>query len=83
MIKDFLKTADLMPADLSTLLDLAQAFKRSPHRRHRLLRGETVTLYFNKPSTRTRISFETAIARLGGTPISVGTGDLQHGRVQS
>jgi ornithine carbamoyltransferase len=31
-----------------------------------LLRDETVVLYFNKPSTRTRISFETAVARLGG-----------------
>jgi ornithine carbamoyltransferase len=79
-MKDFLKTSDLTPAGLSMLLELAQAFKRDPLREHQLLRGETVTLYFNKPSTRTRISFETAIARLGGTPIAVGAGDLQLGR---
>lgn len=79
-MKDFLKTSDLTPAAMSKVLELAQAFKRDPLRDHQLLRGETVTLYFNKPSTRTRISFETAIARLGGTPIAVGASDLQLGR---
>ena len=76
-MKDFLTTADLTPSRLTALLDLAAAFKNNPDRERDLLRGETVTLYFNKPSTRTRISFETAIARLGGTPISVGAHDLQ------
>jgi ornithine carbamoyltransferase len=79
-MKNFLKTSDLTPAAMSIVLELAQAFKRDPLRDHQLLRGETVTLYFNKPSTRTRISFETAIARLGGTPIAVGASDLQLGR---
>lgn len=79
-MKDFLKTADLTPKALGVLLDLAGNFKRMPHRESELLRGETVTLYFNKPSTRTRISFETAVARLGGIPISVGAQDLQLGR---
>lgn len=79
-MKDFLRTSDLGPADLSDVLETARAFRRDPLRCHGLLRGETVTLYFNKPSTRTRISFETAVARLGGTPVSVGAGDLQLGR---
>lgn len=78
-MKDFLKTSDLTPAAMAMILELAQAFKRDPLRDHKLLRGETVTLYFNKPSTRTRISFETAVARLGGTPIAVGASDLQLG----
>jgi ornithine carbamoyltransferase len=79
-VKDFLATADLTPSRLAALLDLSAEFKNNPDREQNLLRGETVTLYFNKPSTRTRISFETAIARLGGTPISVGAHDLQLGR---
>ena len=79
-MKDLLRTADLTPADFETLLDLAATFKAGPHRRSDLLRNEAVVLYFNKPSTRTRISFETAVARLGGTPVTVGPHDLQLGR---
>ena len=55
-------------------------FKAKPHARHTALAGESVCLYFNKPSTRTRISFETAVARLGGTPITLGSNDVQLGR---
>jgi ornithine carbamoyltransferase len=75
-----LRTSDLSPDDLTWLLDSATAFKRAPHQARDLLRSETVVLYFNKPSTRTRVSFETAVVRLGGTPIGVGPGDLQLGR---
>ena len=67
-MKDFLKTSDLSRADLKYLLAHASKFKAKPHARRTALAGETVCLYFNKPSTRTRISFETAVARLGGTP---------------
>jgi ornithine carbamoyltransferase len=80
MLRHLLRTSDLTPGDLARLLDLAAAFKAEPHRAPERLRGETVVLYFDKPSTRTRISFETAVARLGGTPIGVGRGDLQLGR---
>ena len=80
MLHHLLRTSDLTPADLALLLDRADAFKRDPYRARERLRSETVVLYFNKPSTRTRISFETAVARLGGTPIGVGPNDLQLGR---
>jgi len=80
MLRHLLRTSDLSPADLARLLSLAAAFKREPYRARERLRSETVVLYFNKPSTRTRISFETAVARLGATPIGVGPGDLQLGR---
>jgi ornithine carbamoyltransferase len=79
-MKDLLRSADLTPGDLELLLDLSDAFKADPGKAADLLRGETVLLYFNKPSTRTRISFETAVARLGGVPVSVGANDLQLGR---
>lgn len=80
MLKDLLKTSDLTPGDIQLLLQLACEFKLHPHRSRTLLQNETVVLYFNKPSTRTRISFETAVARLGGVPIAVRPEDLQLGR---
>jgi ornithine carbamoyltransferase len=79
-MKDLLRTADLSPGDFRRLMELTAEFKREPMRKRTLLANETVVLYFNKPSTRTRISFETAVARLGGTPVSVGPNDLQLGR---
>jgi len=76
-MKDLLRTADLGRDNLLTLLDLGERMKRDPLEFHHLLQGDTVVLYFNKPSTRTRISFETAVAHLGGTPLSVGPHELQ------
>lgn len=80
MPRHLLRTLDLGPADLTRLLDLAAHLKADPFSRAGVLRNQSVVLYFNKPSTRTRISFETAIARLGGTPIAVGAAELQLGR---
>jgi len=80
MMKDLLRTSNLTPGDLALLLDLATEFKREPLGRQGLLHGDSVVLYFTKPSTRTRISLETAVSRLGGLPISVGTAELQLGR---
>ena len=79
-MKDLLRTSDLSPGDLTLLLDLAARFKREPYQHRTELQNESVSLYFNKPSTRTRISFETAIVRLGGVPIMMGPSDLQLGR---
>jgi ornithine carbamoyltransferase len=79
-MKDLLRIADLSSEDLKRLLELAGEFKYSPRRHHRLLRNESVVCYFAKPSTRSRVAFETAIARLGGVPISVGPAELQLGR---
>lgn len=79
-MKDLLRSADLRPEDVAHLLQLAASYKWRPLRRRTLLANESVVLYFNKPSTRTRLSFETAVARLGGTPIAVGPSELQLGR---
>ena len=80
VLKDFLRISALGADDLALLLELAARFKADPYRRRTLLANDTVVLYFNKPSTRTRLSFETAVARLGGTPIVVGPSELQLGR---
>jgi ornithine carbamoyltransferase len=79
-MKDLLRTADLSVVGLEQVLSLSTEAKEIPHHWHGTLEGDTVVLYFAKPSTRTRISFETAVTRLGGTPITVGAGELQLGR---
>lgn len=79
-MKDLLRTADLDRDELVHLLELAEAFKRHPHLHHEALRGQIVVLYFAKPSTQTRLSFEAAVARLGGVPAVVGPNELQLGR---
>lgn len=75
-----LKTSDLSAADLAYLLRRSAKFKAKPMGRRSVLAGDTVCCYFDKPSTRTRISFETAVVHLGGTPISISNKDLQLGR---
>ena len=76
-VKDLLRLADLGAANLEELLALAELFSAAPLRRRGALAGKTVVLYFNKPSTRTRLSFESAVAMLGATPVMVGPHELQ------
>lgn len=80
MPKSLLRIADLGPSDVARLVDRAASFKKDPRQARDLLAGESVVLYFTKPSTRTRLAFETAIHRLGGIPVSAGPADLQMGR---
>jgi ornithine carbamoyltransferase len=77
---DFLRVGDLDQMQLEGLLNLAVAFKEKPHARVDAHRGEAVACYFNKPSTRTRVSFEVAAHRLGMLPIMLRPDELQLGR---
>lgn len=60
---------DLTSAELVRLLDLAADVKRRPDRYRRVLRGRIVSLLFEKPSLRTRLTFEVAAKELGGDTI--------------
>lgn len=81
---DFLSVVDLDPARFVALLDLADDLKRERRRsgvaHSDLLAGRTVALLFEKPSTRTRVSFHVAVAELGGTPLPLPAQELQLGR---
>jgi ornithine carbamoyltransferase len=79
-MKDLLRIADLSPADLELLLDLSEQVHDDPHLHAELFDGDTVITYFAKPSTRTRLSFGSAVTHLGGTPEVVGPNELQLGR---
>ena len=79
-MKDLLRTADLSRADVDLLLDTAAEFAKNPLRSKDALANKTVAIYMTKPSTRTRLSSETAVAHLGGTPIFIRGDELQLGR---
>jgi len=80
--RDFLDIADLDPAELGSVLALAHAIKAGRWT-ERPLAGKHVAMLFQKPSHRTRVSFEVGIARLGGTTTTLGEQDVQLGRRES
>lgn len=79
-MKDLLRTEHLTRADVDLILDTASEFASNPLRSSTALANKTVAIYMTKPSTRTRLSSETAVAHLGGTPIFLRGDDLQLGR---
>ena len=79
-MKDLLRTQDLSRDDVELLLETAAQFAQDPLRSKTALANKTVAIYMTKPSTRTRLSSETAVAHLGGTPIFIRGDELQLGR---
>jgi ornithine carbamoyltransferase len=78
-VRHFVSLADLTPDELHRLLDSALALKREPIPADRPLRGRSLAMIFEKPSLRTRLSFEMAMVELGGhatylSPAEVGLG---------
>jgi ornithine carbamoyltransferase len=78
----FLTGEELTPADLRALVERALALK-ADRLASRALEGKSVALVFDKPSTRTRVSFETGIHELGGHPLVLREGELQLTRGES
>jgi ornithine carbamoyltransferase len=80
--RDFLRVNDWSADEIVLVLDLAARLKARQRERvpHRVLEGRTLGMIFQKPSTRTRVSFEVGMAQLGGTALHLAAGDLQLGR---
>jgi ornithine carbamoyltransferase len=80
--RDFLRVNDWAPDELLFVLELADRLKarQREHIDHRHLEGRTLGMIFQKPSTRTRVSFEAGMFHLGGTALYLAAGDLQLGR---
>ena len=80
MPRHFLRDDDLSPAEQAEVLDLAAAMKADRFGYRPLAGPRTVAVLFDKPSTRTRISFSAGIAELGGHPLLVDAQTSQLGR---
>jgi ornithine carbamoyltransferase len=78
--KDFLSIDDLEPEVLTQLLDAADDAKKKPESVSSSLDDRQVALIFEKPSTRTRVSFEVAVESMGGHAIVLRSDELQLGR---
>jgi ornithine carbamoyltransferase len=80
--RSFTRVADWSREELLAVLDLADELKglQRDRQEHHLLPGRTLGMIFQKPSTRTRVSFEVGIYQLGGMGLYLSAGDLQLGR---
>ncbi len=83
--KDLISINDLTVEEIYQIFDVAKTLKEDLYigRPHRVLEGKTLGMIFTKPSTRTRISFETGIYQLGGIGMYFGPNDLQLGKSES
>jgi ornithine carbamoyltransferase len=78
--RSFTRVADFTTVELELVLDLAARTKASPREEQVVLPGRALGMIFQKPSTRTRVSFEVGIAQLGGYGLYLRADDLQLGR---
>jgi len=80
MVRHFLADDDLTPGEQSQVLALASELKARRYDGPRPLQGKAVAVVFEKPSTRTRLSFEVGIAELGAHPVVLDAQSTQLGR---
>lgn len=80
MTRHFLRDDDLAPAEQAQILDLADAMKKDRTSHQPLAGPRSVAVIFDKPSTRTRVSFSVGIAELGGYPLVIDAQSSQLGR---
>lgn len=81
--RNLLSMQDVSRADIYSLISRALIFKKNRSLSETLLKGKTLALMFQKPSTRTRVSFEMAMMQLGGNTIYLNYNDLQLSRGES
>ena len=78
--RHFTRVADFSREELELVLDTAAELKATPREEQHVLPGRALGMIFEKPSTRTRVSFEVGIAQLGGHGLYLRSDDLQLGR---
>jgi ornithine carbamoyltransferase len=79
-MKHLLSVSEWSTRDLETVFEAARKIKAQPGRYRNALRGKTLAMIFQKPSTRTRVAFETGIFQMGGKSLYLAPNDLQLGR---
>jgi ornithine carbamoyltransferase len=85
MKRDLLSLADLQPQELQEVIELAEKLKRDLRggAAEPVLRGKSMAMIFEKPSLRTRVTFEVGMTQLGGYPIYLTPSDIQLGQRES
>ena len=85
MTKDFLSIADLTTDEIQDIFTLSTELKRKQNNgeSHRYLENKTMAMIFQKPSARTRVSFEVGIFQLGGHALYLNPNDIQIGKRES
>lgn len=79
MFHDFLSIHDLTPYQFSQIMDKTREIKEKPHRFRDRLKNKILAMIFEKPSLRTRMTFETGMLQLGGEAIYLAPSDIQMG----
>ena len=80
MKKDFLTLMDYSKEEILAIINIAREIKTDPRSYSNILKGKNIALLFDKPSTRTRVSFEVGINQLGGNCLVLDSKNLQLGR---
>lgn len=80
---NFLSLRDFSPEEIQYLLDLAREIKAHPHAHTGALRGKTLAMIFEKPSLRTRVSFDVGIQQLGGFSLYLSNSEINLGKRES
>src|SRR3989338_7187017 len=79
--KDLISVHDLSSAEIKTVLDLGRKLKSKKHPLY--LKGKTLAMIFQKPSNRTRVSFEVGMWQLGGYALYISPREIQLGERES
>jgi ornithine carbamoyltransferase len=80
---DFLSIRDFTPKEIRRLLEVAEWLKANPQVYSGALRGKTLALIFEKPSLRTRVTFDVGIQQLGGFSIYLSPAEINLGKRES
>ena len=80
MIKDFLSIHDLSLYEFSQILDMTEKIKKQPQNYRDKLKDKVLAMIFQKPSLRTRMTFEVGMLQLGGEAVYLAPSDIQMGK---